>query len=220
MEILWPPRKWSGVCVDVEIAIDSFNKAKEKDQRLAEIYAAIKDGNIIDCYLDGTDMGFKNLQRNFEKMDKGERSDVKKNLSNLESEEENNLRISLLKKANKALRKAANHFSLALYSDRGFLFMGDLEGDEIKQVVGILLHKRKRGALFLIPPHHGTHWDDRLEFLHARYIIASVGKRYFKKINPKYVKIAKMNLNTFINGDVCLPSVCPSVNRWLNCGWI
>jgi len=216
VEILWPPRKWSGGCDDVKIAIDSFNRAKEKDQRLAEIYAVIGDSKIIDCYLDGADRGFGNLQRNSEKMSEGEGADVKKYSSNLKSEEENNLRISLLKKANKALKKAANHFSLALRSDRGFLFMGDLEGNEIKQVVGILLRKRKRGALFLIPPHHGTHWDDRLKFLHARYIIASVGKRYFKKISPEHAKIAKTNLNTFIHGDVYLPVVYPSINSWLN----
>lgn len=115
----------------------------------------------------------------------------------------------MVKRANDSLRSAANHLSLAFHENNRLLFLGDLEGNPIKQVVSELLSKDRNRFLAIITPHHGTHWQRDLGRLRAWYAISSVGARLFRHASPNFKLLAEECLLTYFNGDIEVPVSFP-----------
>jgi hypothetical protein len=108
-----------------------------------------------------------------------------------------------VKKANKSLNAAANHFSLALCEDNRFIFWGDLESPEIREVTCDLVQKGQTMFYIAITPHHGTHWHDNLHDLSFTYAISSNGDKLISKTKP-FKEVSSKVRSTFINGNVSI----------------
>jgi len=191
-EVLWPPRRLGrGTPRKVKKALEDFHEALEGDDELKEIHKRITEGNIFDRYFG------EKMERYYQHEPEGK--------SDREGMEYRNGKLpKATERANKSLKKAANNLSLALSEDDRFLFLGDVEGHEIKQIVDDLESKGRKRFYAFITPHHGTHWSKSLENIKCTYAISSngsklgPGKRDFKKISEKLFV-------TKGNGDIVLP---------------
>ena len=125
-EVLWPPTmiKQDETLSVIENALRNFEKAMEQDEKTKQLYERIKREGVFRRYAEGGKMpksrGRENINRDTEKEYK------EKELP------------AIVKKANKSLRKAANHLSLSLFEDNRLLFLGDIESFEIRQIVDYL----------------------------------------------------------------------------------
>lgn len=109
----------------------------------------------------------------------------------------------IVSKANKALIKAANRFSLAFHENNNeLLFLGDVETKEINLIINNLVSSNKKRFNLLVTPHHGTHWDDALKQIKCQYAISSCGSRHFSKLKPGFMAISRLHYATYINGDL------------------
>lgn len=105
------------------------------------------------------------------------------------------------------LRKITNRFSVSLYKEKEFLFLGDLEQEELTVCLNNLIADNNGKPIFvkyLITPHHGTkkqYIPEISKFIKADYVISSNGtKRYFD-YEMKYDKIGKYTHCTHKNGN-------------------
>lgn len=195
LDVLWPPK----VLCDEEMldsvgrAIEDFDSAKENDKTLGRIYEQLGESGVLSPYLDESE---------------GETA-----MGSAEREHAGNYRgeqgalPEMTEKANRSLRAVANRLSLAFHSDSLLLFMGDLEANEINQVVKQLEIKSRMSFQVMLTPHHGTHWGKQLTNLSANVAISSVGDRLIKHIEPGYKTIVRRHLVTFLVGDVYLPEI-------------
>ena len=123
----------------------------------------------------------------------------------------------IVKKANKSLRKAANHLSLALMEDNRFLFLGDVENFEIKQIINDLKLENRIHFYIFITSHHGTHRDDSLKEIKCIYLITSNGK--YSQMNLNFKEISKISLATQVNSDIVIP-IHPTENFYKKVWWL
>lgn len=195
MEVLWPPRVLADkhVLKVIDKAVSDFETAKEEDETLRRIYEKLGESGQMMPYTDDNDQC-----RELPYCGNGRRE------ARLAPREKREL-PEVVKKANESLRGAANHLSLAFHEDNKFLFMGDLESSEIKQVVDRLLKKKREHFLIFITPHHGTHWHQTLGNLRADSVISSVGNRLFKHLSPEFKSMASQCLYTHLSGDIEVP---------------
>ncbi|MDH5733057.1 MAG: hypothetical protein OEY88_04660 [Candidatus Bathyarchaeota archaeon] len=194
-EIVWPPAVIDDdrTLADIRRALDDFNDALEKDETTRELYERVREEGVFEEYLGQQDE--KNGFREYE----GEYTHT------IVRRKEKRELPEAVKKANKSLRKAANHLGLALFEDNRLLFLGDTEKSEIKQIVDGLKSRTRKDFLIFIPPHHGTHWHSSLGQMRCIYSIASNGKKLCSKMNPHFKEISEKSLATFVNGDIIIP---------------
>ncbi len=193
VEILWPPRELfdDEILKSVRRAIDDFELARKSDKDLDQIYAALSNNEGTPSpYLDEA---------------------ISEKLTPIEVEQRKSSRgdkvtlPELTKNANKSLQDAANRLSLAFHSDHSLLFMGDLEPNEINNVVTVLEKKSRNTFRIMLTPHHGTHWGKELYNLSVDFAVSSVGSGLHMKIDPDYKKISRKHLITYFVGDIYLP---------------
>jgi len=191
-EVLWPPSEISKeekILTKVRKALEDFHRAIEKDAETKRLYKRVRESGLYEKYLKrGT-------------VRKAEETSEER----LEKREPERKLPDIVKRANDSLRDAANHMCLAFFEDNRLLFFGDLEKHEIKKIVKELKSRDKTFFYVLVPPHHGTHWDDSLEEIRCFYSMSSCGRKLCSKVNPGLKKIAKRPLATCVNGDVTVP---------------
>jgi len=111
----------------------------------------------------------------------------------------------IVARANQSLRAAANHLCLAFHEDNRLLFMGDLEYQEILQVVTELERKHRTHFAVIIAPHHGTHWHPALRRLTAHWVASSLGDRLIGNFRKELKSIGNICLATHTNGSIHVP---------------
>jgi beta-lactamase superfamily II metal-dependent hydrolase len=195
IEILWPPKTIDDSTLKViQKAIEDFEKARNKDEILNSIYERINQAEFVQKYFVQDETPIYEYENDSDAI----------NLDDFEQFLERDI-PECTKQANKSLRKAANHLSLAFRYNNQILFLGDLEANELKQISNYLLTKNQTHYLIIITPHHGTHWHDALKRLSAIYAISSVGKTLFPKIKSQFKEIADICLYTYANGEIEIP---------------
>lgn len=200
-EVLWPPEEIDddATLKVISRAITDFNAAAEEDESLRRIIEGIGERGEMRPYM--SEEGATG-----ELPGRGEHAEVR-------HESPYPLRQgdlpAAIQKANKSLREAANHLSLAFHEDNKFLFMGDLEEHEIRSVVNLLAGKNRDQFFATIAPHHGTHWHKDLRKIHSFCTISSVGSGLFRHLSPDYKLMSDICLITHLNGDVEVPVLLP-----------
>ncbi len=196
-EVLWPPKviEDGETLRPIATAVEAFDEATEADERLRGIVEAVGESGEARPYVSEEEYeGELPAAGEYHQRDRATPSAVwREELS------------EPIQKANDALRKAANHLSLALHEDNRVLFMGDLERHQIRRVVSQLVDKGRDQFVTMITPHHGTHWHDALTELRARYAISSVGAGLLRYVSPEFKSLADIHLVTHLNGDVEVP---------------
>jgi len=191
-EVLWPPRviEDNTTLSVIERALKDFEEAMKEDRTTKQLYDRVREEGIFREYLE----------------EQGEKSEFEEyNERDINAEYERRELPEVVKNANKSLREAANHLSLALFEDNRLLFLGDTENFEIKQIVDDLKSKGRKNFYIFITPHHGTHWDNSLQEIKCIYSITSIGSKLCSKMMPNFKEISKMSLATHINGDIMIP---------------
>jgi glyoxylase-like metal-dependent hydrolase (beta-lactamase superfamily II) len=187
-EVLWPPAvmREENILSKVRRAIKDFKRAREEDELAWRLYERVKEEGIWKKYLErqGEIIDFKEHNHN----EKWERKRLPE----------------VVKKANKSLKDAANHLSLALFEDERFLFLGDAGNFEIKQIVNDLKSRNRENFYIFITPHHGTYWSNCLREIRCTYSISSNGSKLGPKMKPHFKKISKISLATWINGNIMI----------------
>ena len=196
--VLWPPRTISYVPTlkVIRRAIEDFNAAIEEDRDLRKIYQGMEDGEARQVY-----SGEQEEERLYKP-----RRDMR-----VVTEPPPLLKDLPLTtiRANKSLRAAANHFSLAFCEDNRLLFLGDLENHELNQVTNTLDTEGIHRFDLLITPHHGTHWHSSLSKLECFTALSTVGPRLFRRLRAEYKEIAKQWFVTHLTGDIRIPVADP-----------
>lgn len=190
-KVLWPPRivKEDDILMVVRKALKAFRKALEEDDEIRRLYRRVKRENIFDLLYEGG--GFQKKEFFSEKRYYYRKTGREK-------------LPEVVREANKALRRAANHLSLVLLEDNIFLFLGDIEGFEIKQIVKDLISECRKNFYILITPHHGTHWHDSLRKINCIYSISSCGKKLYSKIKSQFRQISQKSFYTRTDGTIFL----------------
>lgn len=188
-EVLWPPaviddRRSLSV---IARALRDFETALEEDEETKSLYDRISQEDLW-VYLEG-----------------GEGRKINERDRQIFPTWKERKLPPIVKKANKSLADAANHMSLVLCEDNRFLFLGDAEGFEIKQITDELISSGRRDFYVLITPHHGTHWHRSLTNLRCVWAIASNGKKLHAKMKP-FKFISQRTLTTFVNGEIMIPA--------------
>jgi beta-lactamase superfamily II metal-dependent hydrolase len=108
-------------------------------------------------------------------------------------------------KVDKIIRSITNRFSICLFSHCNFLFLGDLETQEINTVIDYLkTHFCFNHVPILIPPHHGTHWGKIMNDIYAHVLVASNGKMRNRYFDERYKNISGNCFSTFLNGTIVI----------------
>ena len=202
-EVLWPPAKIEDnrALTVIKRALEDFKKALEEDEKMRQLYERVKKEGVFETYL---------------KKGKKEVKDLNSSYTNVNKEKEKLPKV--VEKANQSLKKAANHLSLALFEDNRFLFLGDTENFEIRQIFNDLKSQGRKNFYVLITPHHGTHWDDSLREIKCIYSISSNGNKLCPKIKTHFKEISKRSLTTYINGDIMITTF-PLKRFWWIIPW-
>ncbi|RLI67242.1 MAG: hypothetical protein DRP02_14770 [Candidatus Gerdarchaeota archaeon] len=189
-EVLWPPAEITEekVLSVIGKALDDFDKAMEEDKELRRLYEHVEEEGIFRDYLSEEESNLERINEHY-KSEKLHKRELPK----------------IVKKANKSLREAANHLSLAFFEDNRLLFLGDTEKFEIKRIIMDLMLKERENFYVLVTSHHGTHWHKSLENVKCIYSLSSNGKKLCPKFRSEYKEIACCSLATFINGDIIIP---------------
>jgi len=211
-EVLWPPRILDDSAISkVKTAIKDFNNALEQDEKLRQLHKRIQESNVVDYYLrDDSELV---------PLDSRESASKTKPLAPPDK------LLEPVRRANESLRGAANHFSLALYEDNRFLFLGDLEKPELKKVADTLVTGRRTNFLATITPHHGTHWHPHLQQIKTHYAVSSAGEKLIPYFCPEFKSFGRRCLVTHSNGDIHIPNpfdfglIDPIINAWCRAGF-
>ncbi|HEV2197604.1 MAG TPA: hypothetical protein VGR55_18605 [Candidatus Acidoferrum sp.] len=189
-EVLWPPEmlELEATLSKVRKAIKDFETALEEDSVLKQIDKRVREGKVVEEYLRNNSDQFLFPEREIE-------TDLKRPAP------PDALPKAVLN-ANKSLRDAANHMSLALYEDNRLLFLGDLEKHELKEVVKDLALKRRTNFLATVTPHHGTHWHSTLGQIQTHYAISSAGEKLIGHFCQEFKSFGAHCLVTHSNGDI------------------
>lgn len=111
----------------------------------------------------------------------------------------------------KASKSITNRFSVCLYKENDFLFLGDLEVEEVELCLRRLCTNKINGKMqkkkvkFFITPHHGTiaHYFPLIgDYVEADYIISSNGKNRYLKYATAYDSMLGPYVHlTYKNGE-------------------
>ncbi len=201
MEVLWPPRFLDDehLLKVIRKAVSDFEAAMAEDETLRHIYEELGVSGQMRPYTEDDN----------ERMEFSGNGNESRETRLIPREKQE--LPEAVEKANASLRGAANRLSLAFHEDNKFLFMGDLESREIKQVVAELLKRKRNNFCVFITPHHGTHWHQDLCSLNTWSAISSVGDRLFKHLSPEFKTMAAQCLYTHLSGDIEIPVLS---QRW------
>lgn len=198
-EVLWPPKVVDErIRAEIKGAINDFEKALDEDEDMRHLYNYIREERNVRFYF--SEQGQYEPHTDEAHVVHAQRL-KKKKLPNI------------VRKANKSLREAANHFSLVLSASDRLLFFGDAEGFGIRHVVSNLKLKRRTSFLILVTPHHGTHWHDSLGQIRCVNSITSNGIKNCRKMKQQFKEISWRSLATFVNGDIAIPTP-PTIGFW------
>jgi hypothetical protein len=194
LNVLWPPLTMNDekVLAAVRRALKDFGRAMEEDEITKRLYERVAQAGIFEEYFERPHKRETPIADKDEHVGQGLESKAK--LPNA------------VRTANRALRNAANHMGLALFEDSRFLFLGDVGGSEIKEIVNHLRLRKKQSFYVIITPHHGTRWDESLRQIHCLYSISSVGGKLASKLDRRMGEISEISLATWANGDIILPT--------------
>lgn len=193
-EVLWPPVSidYKRALTDIRRALEDFKAAIDEDETTRELYNRVKEEGVFEEYL----------------RQPGEQYEFPETNSGYEHTVGSNREIQKLppvvEKASRSLKKAANHLSLAFFEDNRFLFLGDTESSEIRQIVDELKSLGRENFYIFITPHHGTHWHNSLRRIRCIHSITSNGSKLCSKMKPQFKEISERSLATFANGDIIL----------------
>lgn len=191
-DVLWPPKTLDDerTLATVRKAISDFERALQEDEELRQLHERVQRSGVVERYLRN-----EPAERPFEERETG--SEPMAPPCELPE---------IVVRANNSLRAAANHMSLALYEDNRFLFLGDLEKEELKQVVAELVRKGRTTFLATVTPHHGTHWHADLQQVNTFYAVSSVGDKLIQKFRREFKSFGRRCLTTHSNGEIYVPS--------------
>lgn len=186
IEILWPPKtlEEKETIKGIKEAINDFNKAKEKDPMLAEIYKQVER-----LYPNRENDSFFTLLISYDMADQTK--------SNFNSK----IMPPEIETANKSLRNAANSLSIVFRQEDNVLFLGDIE-NEFETIVSDLRDKKAMNYDIIIAAHHGTHWHKSLNEMSCDICLASAGNNMRKHIKYEYRDIANKFIRTDEWGDI------------------
>lgn len=189
LEVLWPPPRISEkkILADVEKGIRDFKTALEDDAETRRIYDQVK---VKEQDLWPKESGEIDKQQ------------MNEHSSRVPPPKERSLPTSVIV-ANRSLNKAANHLGLVLCEDNRFLFWGDIEGTEIKEIASELIRRERRRFYISITPHHGTHWHRILRNMSYTFAVSSSGPNLISYTQP-FKDISQKSLSTFISGEITL----------------
>jgi len=200
-DVLWPPAKivHDGALNAIRRAIKDFKKALEEDEITKQLYNRVKGEGVFKEYdVDGENIyeqNFNNIDIETEKIHERLWPGVKRREL-----------PDVVKRANESLRKAANHLSLVLLErNNRFLFLGDIENYEIKEIINDLIMEEKKCFYILITPHHGTHWDNVLKEIRCIYSVTSNGNKLYARLKDGFKYISMVSFSTYVNGDIQIP---------------
>ena len=97
----------------------------------------------------------------------------------------------LVKEANRRLRMAANAICVAFAIKDRLLFLGDIQGPRLAQVVSCVEEIGPVDFALWVAPHHGTTWHSSLRRLRAQSTIISVGHDLARKVKDPYRAVSK-----------------------------
>lgn len=112
-----------------------------------------------------------------------------------------------VKRISKILSKITNRFSVCLYREGDFLFLGDLEKIEVKLCLEQIVRDNngeKIKVKNLITPHHGSkrHYLKTIgDYISSDYVISSNGSEMYKEYKKEYCEISKYAHCTYIDHD-------------------
>jgi hypothetical protein len=196
LEVIWPPRELKDAVSTKAIAdaINEFEAAMAADATLREIYQRVGVRGELEPYTsEAAATGEVGEGHGPVATD-----EVPVRVFNARQVPERT------KKANRALRRAANHLCLAFHVDNRVLFLGDLDTQALGVVVPELRVKNRESFGVMVSPHHGTHWHPDLLSLRANSVVSSVGHRLLKGVRPGLKTIGTHHFVTHLQGDVCL----------------
>jgi len=210
LQVLWPPNtveRDGAVSAAVRRALHLFDKAKESSEELALLHDIAQDQErVFAPYLDSTDGAWVEPAEQHEGFWGSAPRLVGRALP------------KAVREANEALRVAANRLSLALCHGHDVLFLGDLEKQEIEQVVDKLARADGLRWRTLLTAHHGTHWHESLHRLSVTWAISSVGAELQSKVNRGYDRISDIHLTTGRCGSVTV-GACLTWGSNPCCAW-
>lgn len=184
VDVLWPPRTIDeeGTLKVIRTAITKFRRALEEDTRLQQIYYVVSN------------MGMRVLEENISDMEA------------LPVEESRRFEPTAALSQNvldalAAQRSAANHLSLSFRIHDRLLVLGDLEKNQIGEVIRDIAASGPTRFDYLLTPHHGTHWHDELNNVKAQWAVSSAGPRLTPKIKMQYKQIATAHWITHLQGS-------------------
>jgi hypothetical protein len=180
-ECLWPPEDLFQYRMPkfISTALETFNRAIEKDTLLERVHDLINETNFISRLADSQIEDSPDMQRN----------DPLPEYYSVDSRLEISRDIPLptiVVQANEKLKEAANHLSDA----------------RLASVVDYLAQINLRDFRIVIAAHHGTKWHKRLYELRAEKIIVSNGINLASKFRREYSHISKTVHMTYVEGDI------------------
>ena len=189
-DVLWPPR--TIVRTDrkttkaVRAFISGFEKALQDDANLRCITERVRNDELLSVY----DIDEREHPTDRELPEEPEWDDPQGQRRVPES----------TRTANELLRKVTNRLSLAFYvRSLGLIFLGDVETDEIPQIVAQIRH---RPVYCMVAPHHGTHWHDALATIPSVYTVAANGHLRSRYLKPQFANTGAYFLDTYRLGDI------------------
>jgi len=197
IEVLSPPHSITDIFFTDKIKelISRFNQLLDEDDRLRARYDDVYGSELVWKYMNQKEDTYERRTKYGDP-----NSDYK------EAYFENDKGISdEIKILNKEFREAANRISLAFKINNEFLFLGDLEKNELRRVMNKL--DGYYNYIILLNPHHGTHWQKNMNRLRVDYSISSVGHGLISKFEQNYKSISNKTLSTYCNGDIFISNL-------------
>ena len=193
-EVVWPPRtiqKETKILSDLQKGIKKIEDKLNERPEIKDIWEKFNRFPI-----DAHSLLLKNDHNDSLGLIKGSKNDFQQYKETI-----NSIRDEI--------RDVTNRFSVCLYKKNEFLFLGDLEKEEVAVCVRELFERNGNKPVYvkyLITPHHGTknHYSPDVDiYLKADYIISSNGEARYNDYAKQY---GSMNCNsqihcTNINGN-------------------
>lgn len=171
-EVIWPPKQFSSESnTTLSDKINNIRNEINKNASLKVLWDEVDKKDF-------TDSTVVSLRKEFEE---------KKNDLDTYIIASKDVKLEKTKKSIiEEIRKVTNCFSICLFKKNSFLFLGDLEGKQIKDCLSQLTYDTDSAYIpvkYFITAHHGTHYHDFCKYIKSAYVISSNGKsmkQYFK----------------------------------------
>lgn len=197
-DVVWPPEKISTETGRaLSKGIKEINDTISSNDALNELWEAF-DRN-------GNDNVFSNEEKYVEKNTEQTRHDHLSYLTaiNAFNDVRDDIPDKLITELSEKIRKLTNRFSVCLYLHNQFLFLGDLESNEINRCIEFMKKEYQINHVNnLIAAHHGSHWGNKLLDIYAENVISSNGKKLSLHFNETYKQIGKNIYSTYLNGNL------------------